>query len=152
MYPHLPHTSGKRDIPSSFYLPQPQIFSNNSLLLSEEKRIFAARKLNHKNKEANMNNANFSSEALLSNNGDMTSFRYGNSNIRFRTPKCLKRYTEVKEWDNGYIVVMADYEGLGETEEYIDLLPILKNLYINPETFLKPIKSVKIDYHEGRRN
>ena len=99
-----------------------------------------------------MNNANFSSEALLSNNGDMTSFRYGNSNIRFRTSKRLKRYTEVKEWDNGYIVVMADYEGLGETEEYIDLLPILKNLYINSETFLKPIKSVKIDYHEGRRD
>ena len=99
-----------------------------------------------------MNNANFSSEALLSNNGDMTSFRYGNSNIRFRTPKRLKRYTEVKEWDNGYIVVMADYEGLGETEEYIDLLPILKNLYINPETFLKSIKSVKIDYNEGRRD
>jgi len=93
-----------------------------------------------------------SSEALLSNNGDMTSFRYGNSNIRFRTPKRLKRYVDVKEWDNGYIVVMADYEGLGETEEYIDLLPILKNLYINPETFLKPIKSVKIDYHEGRRD
>ena len=93
-----------------------------------------------------------SSEALLSNNGDMTSFRYGNSNIRFRSPKCLKRYTEVKEWDKGYIVVMADYEGLGETEEYIDLLPILKNLYINPETFLKPIKSVKIDYNEGRRD
>ena len=99
-----------------------------------------------------MNNANFSSEALLSNNGDMTSFRYGKSNIRFRTPKRLKRYVDVKEWDNGYIVVMADYEGLGETEEYIDLLPILKNLYINPETFLKPIKSVKIDYHEGRRD
>ena len=99
-----------------------------------------------------MDNVNFSSEALLSNQGDMTSFRYGNSNIRFRTPKCLKRYTEVKEWDNGYIVVMADYEGMGETEEYIDLLPILKNLYINPETFLKPIKTVKIDYHEGRRN
>ena len=99
-----------------------------------------------------MNKENLSSEALLSNNGDMTSFRYGNSNIRFRTPKRLKRYTEVKEWDKGYIVVMADYEGWGETEEYIDLLPILKNLYINPETFLKPIKSVKIDYHEGRRD
>ena len=99
-----------------------------------------------------MDNVNFSSEALLSNQGDMTSFRYGNSNIRFRTPKCLKRYTEVKEWDNGYIVVMADYEGMGETEEYIDLLPILKNLYINPETFLKPIKTVKIYNHEGRRN
>ena len=99
-----------------------------------------------------MDNVNLSSEALFSNNGDMTSFRYGNSNIRFRTPKRLKRYTEVKEWDKGYIVVMADYEGLGETEEYIDLLPILKNLYINPETFLKLIKSVKIDYHEGRRD
>ena len=99
-----------------------------------------------------MNKENLSSVALLSNDGDMTSFRYGNSNIRFRTPKRLKRYTEVKEWDKGYIVVMADYEGWGETEEYIDLLPILKNLYINPETFLKPIKTVKIDYHEGRRD
>lgn len=52
-----------------------------------------------------MDNVNLSSEALLSNQGDMTSFRYSNSNIQFRTPKCLKRYTEVKEWDNGYIVV-----------------------------------------------
>ena len=63
-----------------------------------------------------MDDKNLSSEALLSNNGDMTSFRYGNSNIRFLTPKRLKRYTEVKEWDNGYIVVMADYEGLGEND------------------------------------
>ena len=63
-----------------------------------------------------MDDKNLSSEALLSNNGDMTSFRYGNSNIRFRAPKRLKRYTEVKEWDNGYIVVMADYEGLGEND------------------------------------
>ena len=61
-----------------------------------------------------MNNKNLSSEALLSNNGDMTSFRYGNSNIRFRAPKRLKRYVDVKEWENGYIIVMADYEGLGE--------------------------------------
>lgn len=63
-----------------------------------------------------MNNKNLSSEALLSNNGDMTSFRYGNSNIRFRAPKRLKRYVDVKEWDNGNIVVMADYEGWGEND------------------------------------
>lgn len=63
-----------------------------------------------------MNNKNLSSEALLSNNGDMTSFRYGNSNIRFRAPKRLKRYVDVKEWENGYIIVMADYEGLGEND------------------------------------
>ncbi len=148
----MPDVWGKKDTPFYIYLPHFQTFSNNSLHLSEEKRIFAEESRIIKIRRQNMDNVNLSSEALLSNQGDMTSFRYGNSNIRFRTPKCLKRYTEVKEWDNGYIVVMADYEGMGETEEYIDLLPILKNLYINPETFLKPIKTVKIDYHEGRRN
>ena len=29
-------------------------------------------------------------------------------------------------------------------EEYIDLLPILNNLYINAQEFLKPIKEVAI--------
>ncbi len=79
----------------------------------------------------------------------MTSFRYGDYNIRFRTPSILKRYTEVKEWDKGYIVVMADYEGIGLTEEYIDLVPILKNLYINPDTFLANIQTVKIGNYES---
>lgn len=89
-----------------------------------------------------------SREAILSNNREMTSFRYGNYNIRFRTPSILKRYMEVKEWDNGYLVVMADYEGIGLTEEYIDLIPILKNLYLNPETFLRNIQTVKIGNYE----
>ena len=84
-------------------------------------------------------------EAILSNKEDMTSFKFGNYNIRFRTPSRLKRYTDVNEWDNGYIVVMADYDGIGITEEYIDLVPILKNLYINPSVFLKPIQTVKIE-------
>lgn len=95
-----------------------------------------------------MNGMSDTKQAILSNKGDMTSFKFGNYNIRFRTPFCLQRYTEVKEWDNGYIVVTADYEGIGLTEEYIDLLPILENLYIDPQTFLKPIKSVKIEYDE----
>lgn len=38
---------------------------------------------------------------------------------------------------------MADYDGMGITEEYIDLVPILQNLYINPKTFLKNIQTVK---------
>lgn len=87
-------------------------------------------------------------QAILSNQGNMTSFRYGNCNIRFRTPSILKKYTEIKEWDNGYLVVMADYEGIGITEEYIDLIPILNNLYIDPTTFLKDIDSVKIGNYE----
>lgn len=86
--------------------------------------------------------------AVLSNQHDMTSFRYGDYNIRFRSPSILKKYTEVKEWDNGYLVVTADYDGLGLTEEYIDLIPILKNLYIDPNTFLKDIQTVKIDRYE----
>lgn len=87
-------------------------------------------------------------QAVLSNHGDMTSFKFGNCNIRFRSPIILKRYTEVKEWDNGYLVVMADYDGMGITEEYIDLVPILQNLYIDPKKFLKNIKTVKIGDYE----
>lgn len=87
-------------------------------------------------------------QAVLSNQGDMTSFRYADCNIRFRTPSVLKKYTEVKTWDNGYLVVMADYDGIGITEEYIDLIPILQNLYINPATFLKNIQTVKIGDYE----
>lgn len=95
-----------------------------------------------------MNEMANTNEATLSSKGDMTSFTFGYYNIRFRTPSRLKRYTEVKEWDNGYIVVMADYDGIGIIEEYIDLIPILENLHINPDTFLKPIKTVKISYNE----
>ncbi|MCI7313301.1 MAG: hypothetical protein MR541_03620 [Prevotella sp.] len=92
--------------------------------------------------------AEVNNQAVLSNHGDMTSFKYGNCNIRFRSPIILKRYTEVKEWDNGYLVVMADYDGMGITEEYIDLVPILQNLYIDPKKFLKNIKTVKIGNYE----
>ena len=86
--------------------------------------------------------------AILSNRHAITSFRYGNCNVRFRTPSALRHYTEVKEWNKGYLVVLADYDGIGITEEYIDLIPILKNLYINPEDFLKDIKTVTIGDYE----
>ena len=33
-----------------------------------------------------------------------------------------------------------------DEEEYIDLVPILKDLYFEPYAFLAPIKGVKIDY------
>jgi len=53
---------------------------------------------------------------------------------------------EVKEWDKGYLVVMAKYKNLNEMEEYIDLIPILQNLYYDVDEFLAPIKAVRIDY------
>ena len=84
-------------------------------------------------------------QAVLSNHGDMTSFKYGNYNIRFRSPIILKRYTEVKEWDHGYIVAMAKYKQNDKPEEeYIDLVPILENLYFDPDAFLAPIKEVRV--------
>ena len=85
-------------------------------------------------------------EAVLSSNGEYTTFSYGGRTLTFMTSKDLDRYTEIKEWDNGYIVVMAKYKSKDECEEYIDLLPILKNLYMDAETFLKPIKKVVISY------
>ena len=54
-------------------------------------------------------------------------FAFGNHVIRFAAPYSLEHYTEVKEWDNGYLVVMAKYKQNAEPEEeYIDLVPILR--------------------------
>lgn len=45
-----------------------------------------------------MNTAKSATQAVLSNKGDMTSFKYADYNIRFRTPAILKGYVEVKTW------------------------------------------------------
>ncbi len=83
--------------------------------------------------------------AYLTNRGEYTVFTYGDRSLTFLTSKSLERYTQVKEWDNGYLVVMAKYKMRPEEEEeYIDLIPILENLYMDPESFLKPIQSVEV--------
>lgn len=41
---------------------------------------------------------------------------------------------------------MAKYEGHEEEEEYIDLVPILENLYFDANEFLSPIQKVRIEY------
>ena len=84
-------------------------------------------------------------EAILSNDSRFTSFSCNNKIIRFKTSPKLERYTEVLEWDNGYIVVIAVYNGI-PTEEYIDLIPILENLCIDPNEFLNNITKVCIRY------
>ena len=84
--------------------------------------------------------------ATLSNEKNYTVFQFENHVIRFIAPYSLERYIAVKEWDNGYLVVMAKYKQNSKPEEeYIDLVPILQNLYIDPEEFLKPIKEVEIE-------
>lgn len=87
------------------------------------------------------------SQAYLSSSGNYTSFSCGKHTIRFRTPSSLEKYTAVKEWDHGYLVVMAKYRNMpSEEEEYIDLVPILNNLYFDADSFLTPIERVSIRY------
>jgi len=86
-------------------------------------------------------------EAILTSEGNYTSFIYRDTHIRFRTSSKLERYTQIREWDHGYIVVMAKYSfNSDDEEEYIDLIPILENLYIDADEFLAPIKKVRISY------
>lgn len=86
-------------------------------------------------------------EAILSSKNEYTIFKYDKYIIRFRAPYSLEKYTQVKEWDNGYLVVMAKYlHNQNDEEEYIDLVPILEDLYMNAQEFLAPIKKVRIQY------
>ena len=88
--------------------------------------------------------------AYLSNDKDMIRFQYGHQVIRFRGPYSLEYFTSVKECDNGYIVVMAKYRHNQEPEEeYIDLIPILENLYIDASQFLAPIREVRLAYGQN---
>jgi len=83
--------------------------------------------------------------ANLYNKDKFTVFEYGGIIVRFKSPYSLEKYTDIVEWDNGYLVVMAKYShNKNSEEEYIDLIPILENLYVDPREFLAPIKSVMI--------
>lgn len=85
--------------------------------------------------------------AFISNDDNFTIFKYKNYTIRFKAPYSLEKYTDIVGWDDGYLVIMAKYKHNKESEEeYIDLVPILENLYIEPKIFLKSIKEVRIDY------
>lgn len=85
--------------------------------------------------------------AVLSSFDNYTTFSFGGTTLTFRTCNNLDRYTKINLWDNGYLEVMAKYKHKEEeVEEYIDLDPILKNLFMNRDSFLKPIKNVRIEY------
>lgn len=86
-------------------------------------------------------------EAYLSSDRNYTVFKYADYIIRFQAPYSLERYTEVKEWDKGYLVVMAKYaHNEKPEEEYIDLVPILEKLYIDADEFVEKIKKVRVVY------
>ncbi len=82
--------------------------------------------------------------AFLDNYDEYTTFEYDDRTISFLTGKRLKRYLRVIEWDDGYLVVECENIDTTIEEDYIDLKPILKNLYMKPEDFLSGIKEVRI--------
>ena len=86
------------------------------------------------------------STAYLSNNGAYISFSFNGRTIRFKGPYSLIRFEKIKEWDNGYLVVDAIYKHSPKEpiEDYIDLAPILEDLYIDSKAFLQPIKKVEV--------
>lgn len=85
--------------------------------------------------------------AYLSNNKDITIFQYGDFILRFKSPYSLEYYKNVKEWDNGYLVVDAKYKHNDYLEEeYIDICSILNDLSINDTKFLKKIDEVRVLY------
>ncbi len=90
--------------------------------------------------------------AILSNDDQYTIFQYGQDTIRFRAPYSLEYYSEVKEWEHGYLVVMTKY-GHDENlvEEYLDLVPILEDLYFDVDAYLSQIKEVRIQYGQSQR-
>ena len=88
--------------------------------------------------------------AYLSSEGAYTFFRFQDRTISFLTGKNLDRYHKVKEWDHGYLVVTLNNRGEAPREDYLDIVPILENLMMNPEAFLHPIEKVEVRYDRDR--
>lgn len=85
--------------------------------------------------------------AILSSFENYTTFSFNGKTLTFRTCNGLERYIKVLTWDNGYIEVLAKYRQRDkEIEEYIDLEPVLEGLYMDKQSFLNPIKNVRIEY------
>ena len=81
--------------------------------------------------------------ARLSSAGSYSVFSYGDDVIRFATSPRLVKYTRIKQWNDGYLEVGADY-GKGEVEDYIDMRAILDNLYYDTDAFLSKIDKVEV--------
>ena len=89
-----------------------------------------------------------SETAYLSSHDEYTTFSVGDVTIKFFTGKGLKKYIRVKDWksEKGYLVVECENRDLSVEEDYIDLVPIMKNLYMDPNTILKGVREVRLSY------
>ena len=85
--------------------------------------------------------------AYIYNEGRYTKIRIKDRVITIIAPGSLERYIAVKKWDYGYIEVMTKYAHDDELiEEYIDLIPILEELYMDPEEILGGVDNLEVCY------
>lgn len=111
----------------------------------DEKDALGTRGIDSVHRVGGVSMADKNGRATLGCNAGYTVFSGGGSTIRFRAPYSLKRYVGVKEWDKGYLVVDAEYSHSPvPVEEYIDLVPILEDLYMDPAGYLEGIREVEV--------
>ena len=85
--------------------------------------------------------------AYIYNDGRYTKFRFRDDVLTIIAPYSLERYIEVLKWDSGYLEVLTKYAHNNEPEEeYIDLIPTLKNLCMDPEKFIRDVDNVEVRY------
>ncbi len=85
-----------------------------------------------------------STTAYLSNHDGYAFFQYLDKTIMFLIGKSILKYRRIKEWDDGYLVVDEETKDHQVRESYIDMKPILENLYIDDEKFLASIEKVEV--------
>ena len=73
-----------------------------------------------------------------------------NIHLNLEHLKELVKYVSVKEWDDGYIVVDCLHDKLGIVEDYIDLIPMMENLFLDAKEILSPVRKVEIENDKSR--
>ena len=90
-------------------------------------------------------------QATLYNKGEYTFFQIGKEIIRFLTTPYLERYINVKEYDNGYMVVESKLKTMDKPQEdYIDMEFIFDELQLD-KSILSKIDEVVIKHEQNRR-
>lgn len=66
--------------------------------------------------------------------------------LRFKSPKGLEAFVDIVHWDDGYLVVKAQYSHQDEAiEDYIDVRNLLEDLGLDADFFLKSVTGVEIE-------
>lgn len=87
--------------------------------------------------------------AYLSSEGRYTVFEFNGMKLKIITSTALEYYDSITNLNPefGCISVMTKYKPFPDLEEeYIDLVPTLEELLIDPKVFLKPLKKVEVRY------